>query len=151
MLAGRSAVIRKPNTLFRICGSLRVQFVFTCQKHISLTARVKKAIWGIKPSYQLLMRRLLFLQSPLRGTEHNLSPNVAESAQRFPWWDQTLRSQRLLPTAQGSPRQQPAQSQSACLCNTSAVKQAPEKMNASDNWPIILLWLLLPLAVRFIS
>lgn len=47
----------------------------------------------------------------------------------------------------GSPRQRPALSQSACLCNTSAVKQAPEKINASDNWPIILLWLLLPLAL----
>lgn len=49
-----SAVIRKPNTLLYICGSLRVQFVFASQKHISLTVRVRKTIWGIKHSYQLL-------------------------------------------------------------------------------------------------
>ena len=43
-----SAVIRKPNTLLYICGSLRVQFVFASQKHISLTVRARKTIWGIK-------------------------------------------------------------------------------------------------------
>lgn len=59
-----SAGIRKPNTLFYICGSLRVQFVFTSQKHISLTARVRKPIWDIKHSYQLLMRTLPSREPP---------------------------------------------------------------------------------------
>lgn len=63
-LTRSSAVIRKPNTLSCICGSLRVQFVFTSQKHISLTARVRKLIRGIKHSYQLLMGRLPSLQPP---------------------------------------------------------------------------------------
>lgn len=140
-----SAVIRKPNTLLYICGSLRVQFVFASQKHISLTVRVRKTIWGIKHSYQLLMRRLPFLQPPSEKLERNLSPILAEMVQHFRWRDKTtpLSSSSRPP---GSPRQWPVPSQSACLCIMSALKQAREKINASDNWPIVLLWLLLPLA-----
>lgn len=81
-----------------------------------------------------------------RGAERNLSPILAEMVQHFRWRDKTtpLSSSSQPP---GSPRQQrPVLRQSACLCIMSALKQAPEKINASDNWPIVLLWLLLPLA-----
>lgn len=134
-------VIRKPNTLFSIGGSLRVQFVFTSQKHISLTARVKKTIWRIKHSYQLLMRRLPFLQPP----SEELSAISVPSWLR--WCSISAGEIKLFLTAAPySARQRPEPSQPACLCIMSALKQAPKKINASDNWPIVLLWLLLPLA-----
>lgn len=145
-----SAGIRKPNTLFYICGSLRVQFVFTSQKHISLTARVRKPIWDIKHSYQLLMRTLPSREPP----SEVLSTISVSSWQR--WCSISAGEIKLFLLAApqqppGSPRQQSALSPSACLCIMSTLQQAPEKINASDNWPIILLWLLLPPLPRFIS
>lgn len=67
-----------------------------------------------------------------RGAERNLSPILAEMVQHFRWRDKTIPlSSSLQPP--GSPRQRPVPSQSACLCIMSALKQAPKKINASDN------------------
>lgn len=67
-----------------------------------------------------------------REAERNLSPILAEMVQHFRWRDKTI---PLSNSSQppGSPTQRPVLRQSASLCIMSALKLAPEKINASDN------------------
>lgn len=134
------------HTLYCIFGSLRGPFIFTSQKQISLTVSRKADL----SSKTLISTTSAYVETPLIQLQESWLQSQPQSGLR--WCSVSSVDIRPIPLSSSSqptppphPTAAPGRgqgqaegerrvlSQSACLCIMSALKQAPEKINASDN------------------